>query len=59
MGVRAQGVQRDREREEGKGRSRWEGGSPGQHVLTHPHAFHFPCFLGILMYFRESCLFRD
>lgn len=35
----------------GAGRSLLESGAEGQHVLTHPPAFNFPCFLGILILF--------
>lgn len=46
-----EGVGRDGAREEGR-RSLLKGAArPGQHVLTHPHACDFPCFLGILILF--------
>lgn len=35
----------------GGGRSLLESGALGEHVLTHPPAFNFPCFLGILILF--------
>lgn len=34
-----------------EGAAFWKVEPWGQHVLTHPPAFNFPCFLGILILF--------
>lgn len=36
---------------EGEDPAFWKVEPWGQHVLTHPPAFNFPCFLGILILF--------
>ena len=45
------GTGRGRRGAGGRGPAFWKVEPWGQHVLTHPPAFNFPCFLGILILF--------